>query len=71
MVPPTGMTPAVCPPLKYGLDFSILNLANKMERDLLGAFPLVPALAPCYFGTVCYVHFAGEAIDGHSRTGTL
>lgn len=42
-----------------------------MERDLLGAFPLASALAPYYFGIVCCVHFAGEAIDGHSSTGTL
>lgn len=29
--------------------------------DMLGAFSLVSALAPCYFGTVCCVPFAGEA----------
>ena len=33
-----------------------------MKMDILGAFPLPSALAPCYLGAVCCVAFAGQAL---------
>lgn len=44
-------------------------MANKVEMDILGTFPLASASAPCCLGVVCFVSFAGKATDSHSRMG--